>query len=204
MSSHLFLSGHLHAARHLLETYGYLGIFIALVIEYLVFLVPGETFLILAGAYAATGRLSLPLVIIAAGAGAAVGSNNAYWIGRRGGRPFLQRYSERFRISPRRMMRLEHFFHRHGSKAVFWLRFVTVLRILVGYLAGVHGMPYRVFTFYNVLGAFVWATVIGLLGFAFAHNLPVLRHFLTDTGLIVLAAILVIGILLYMRREHQA
>ncbi len=194
---------HIVHARHLLETYGYLALFLSLVIEYIIFLVPGETFLLLASAYASTGRLSLPLVILAAAAGAAVGSNTAYLIGRRGGRPFLFRYSQRFHVSERRWQRLEQFFHRHGAKAVFWARFITVVRILVGYLAGAHAMPYGIFTFYNILSALVWAALIGTLGYTFASNLRLLRHILTDTGLIVLGVLLIIGLVLYTRRERE-
>ncbi len=194
---------HAHEIRQLVESYGYLALFLSLLIEYIIFLVPGETFLILAAAYSSTGRLSLPIVILAAGVGAALGSNTAYWIGRHGGRPFLFRYSQRLHVSERRMMRMERFFHRHGAKAVFWARFVTVVRILVGYMAGAHAMPYRVFTFYNILGAFAWATLIGGLGWAFAKNLRLLRYLLTDAGLIILGLIAIAGIVLYYRREHD-
>jgi len=84
------------------------------------------------------------------------------------------------------------------------LRFVTVLRILVGYFSGVHELRFGLFTFFNVLGAVAWAIVIGLLGYLFAHNLPALRHLLTDTGLIVLAAVVVIGVVAWTRRERTA
>src|SRR5918911_2375593 len=120
-----------HEARQMLEHYGYVALFLSLIVEYLIFFIPGETFLIMAGAYAATGRMSLPLVILAAALGAAIGSNNAYWIGRWGGRPFLLAHAHRFRISQKSLGRLDRFFQNHGATAVFWLRFVTVLRILV-------------------------------------------------------------------------
>jgi membrane protein DedA with SNARE-associated domain len=197
------LAGHLVAARHLLEQYGYLALLLALVLEYLVFFIPGETFLILAAAYSATGRLNLLFVIVAGAASAALGANNAYWIGRRGGRAFLFAHAHRFRVGLPVLERLERFFQRHGAKAVFWLRFVTVLRILVGYFAGVHAVSFRRFTVYNILGAAVWATVISLLGYAFAHNLRLLRHLMTDTGLIVLGALVVAAIIAWKRYERR-
>ena len=197
-------ASHWNLARDLLEHYGYIALFLSLVIEYLIFFIPGETFLIMAAAYTATGRMSLPFVILAAAAGAAVGANNAYWIGRLGGRRFITSQSQRFRVSPKAIVRLERFFDRHGAKAVFWLRFVTVLRILVGYFSGVHELRFGLFTFFNVLGAIAWAIVIGLLGYLFAHNLPLLRHLLTDTGLIVLGAIAVVAVIAWTRRERTA
>ncbi len=200
----LLAASHLHLARDLLEHYGYIALFLSLVIEYLIFFIPGETFLVMAAAYTATGRMNLPLVILAAAAGAAVGANNAYWIGRLGGRPFITGQAQRFRIGPKAIVRLERFFNRHGASAVFWLRFVTVLRILVGYFSGVHAVRFGLFTLFNVLGAVAWAVLIGMLGYLFAHNLPVLRHLLTDTGLIFLAAVVVIAVIAWTRRERTA
>jgi membrane protein DedA with SNARE-associated domain len=199
----ILLAGHLATARYLLEHYGYLALFLSLVIEYLVFFIPGETFLLVAAAYSATGRLNVVIVILAAAAGAAVGSNNAYWIGRHGGRPFLLAYSRRFRVGPRALDKLESFFERHGASAVFWLRFITVLRILVGYLAGVQALRFRTFAFFSVLGAVAWATVIALLGYAFAHNLGTLRHLLSDLGLIAIGTIVVIGLIAWRVWERR-
>lgn len=199
-TSHLHL---IHFFAQILHTYGYLALFLALVVEYLVFLIPGEPFLLAAAAYSVTGRLSLPLVILAGAAGAAVGLNNAYWIGLAGGNKFLSGHASRFRVKPENLERLHRFFERHGALAVFLLRFVTVLRILVGYLAGVERMDFRVFTIFNILGAVAWATVIGLLGYAFADSLRVLSRFLTDTGLAV-AGILVLATIVYWTRRQRA
>jgi membrane protein DedA with SNARE-associated domain len=202
----MFFGSHTHLVHffaQILHTYGYLALFLALVIEYLVFLIPGEPFLLVAAAYSVTGRLSLPLVILAGAAGAAVGLNNAYWIGLAGGNKFLTGHASRFRVKPESVERLDRFFERHGAMAVFLLRFVTVLRILVGYLAGVERMDFRVFTIFNFLGALAWATVIGLLGYAFADSLRVLSRFLTYTGLAV-AGILVLATIAYWTRRQRA
>lgn len=199
----ILLASHLSTARYLLEHYGYLALFLSLVIEYLVFFIPGETFLIVAAAYSATGRLNIFAVILAAAAGAAIGGNNAYWIGRHGGRRFLFAYSHRFRIGPRALSKLENFFQRHGASAVFWLRFVTVLRILVGYFAGVHAVRFRTFMFFNLLGAVAWAALISVLGYSFAHNLGMLRHLLSDMGLIAIGTVVVIGIVAWRKWERR-
>jgi len=202
----ILLAGHLATARYLLEHYGYLALFLSLVVEYLVFFIPGETLLLAAAAYSATGRLNFAIVVLAAAAGAAVGSNNAYWIGRHGGRPFLLEHARRFRIGPHALDKLENFFQRHGASAVFWLRFVTVLRILVGYLAGTQALRFRTCTIFSLLSALTWASAIGLLGYAFAHNLGTLRHLLSDLGLIAIGTIVVVGVIswrVWERREDR-
>ena len=197
------LASHFATARHLLEHYGYLALFLSLVIEYLIFFITGETFLLVAAAYSATGRLNIFTVILAGAAGAAIGANNAYWIGRWKGRPFIFAHAHRFRVGPRSLAKLERFFHRHGATAVFWLRFVTVLRILVGYFAGVHAVRFNVFTFYNLFGALTWATVISVLGYSFAHNLPALRHLLSDIGLAAIAAVILLAIIIWRQHERR-
>jgi len=193
----------IHTLQHWLDQYGYLVIFLSLVVEYLVFLVPGETFLVLAGAYASTGRLNLGVVMLAAALGAAIGSTNAYVLGRWGGQAFLDRYAQRLHISPRQLERMQRFFRRHGDKTVFLARFVTVVRILVGYFAGAHRMPFGRFTLYNVLGASAWAVLVAALGYAFASNLGLLRRILTDFGIVALVAVALVLYFLFLRRESR-
>ncbi len=194
----------IHTLQHWLDQYGYLVVFLSLVLEYLVFLIPGETFLILAGAYASTGRLHLGVVMLAGALGASIGSTNGYLIGRWGGQAFLDRYARRLRVSPRQLERMQRFFRRHGDKTVFLARFVTVVRILVGYFAGAHQMPFRRFTVYNVLGASLWAVLVTFLGYVFAANLGLLRRILTDFGIVALvAAALVLYVLFLRSRESR-
>jgi membrane protein DedA with SNARE-associated domain len=87
-------------------------------------LVPGETSLILAGALAAQGQLSLPLVIAVAAAAAILGDNIGYLIGRRGLRPVLDRPGRWSDRRQRLVARGEAFFERYGAAAVFFGRWL--------------------------------------------------------------------------------
>lgn len=125
--------------------------------------VPGETALIAAGLLAASGHLSLPIVIVVGAGAAIVGDNFGYLIGRRGGRSFLTR--DGFLAGHRRkaVAKGDRFFARHGSKTVFFGRWVSGVRIVAAVLAGASAMPWRKFLLYNALGAFAWsATVAGM------------------------------------------
>jgi undecaprenyl-diphosphatase len=123
--------------------------------------VPGETSLILAGALAARGQLSLPLVIAVAAAAAIVGDNTGYLIGRRGLRRLLDRPGRRSARRQRLLARGEAFFARHGSAAVFLGRWLPGLRVVASWLAGANRMPWRRFLLWNALGAIVWASTVG-------------------------------------------
>src|SRR4051812_1905171 len=162
-------SGVIH---HLLETYGYFAVLLLVGLESLGLPLPGETALLTASAYAASGHLSIKGVIAAAALGAALGDAAAYWIGRTGGLAPVRRYGRLFRVDDTRLERAQRFFKENGGKTVFFGRFVSLLRILAALLAGVTGMSYARFTFFNVTGGICWAVLVGGLGYAFGRNLP--------------------------------
>ena len=127
--------------------------------------VPGETALITAGILANHGQFHISLVIPVAAAGAIIGDNLGYLIGRTGGRKLLERPG--FMEKRRRgiLEKGEPFFKKHGPKAVFLGRWVAGLRIAAAWLAGINRMPWPTFVFWNALGGIAWATSVGLLAY---------------------------------------
>jgi membrane protein DedA with SNARE-associated domain len=120
---------------------------------------PGEITLVSASLLAATGITSPWGVASAAAIGAILGDSVGYAIGRRGGRTLLQRLGRRFpkHAGPAHLARAERMFARWGVWAVFFGRFVALLRILAGPLAGALHVPYRKFLVANATGGIVWA-----------------------------------------------
>lgn len=121
--------------------------------------VPGEITLVSASLLAATGLTSVWGVAIAAAIGAIIGDSIGYTIGRRGGRALLIRAGLRFpkHFGPAHLARAERVFERWGVWAVFFGRFVALLRILAGPLAGALRVPYRKFLLANATGGILWA-----------------------------------------------
>ena len=142
-------------------TVGYPLLFVLVGAESAGALVPGETSLILAGALAARGQLSLPLVIAVAAAAAIVGDNTGYLIGRRGLRRLLDRPGRPSARRQQLLARGEAFFARHGSAAVFLGRWLPGLRVVASWLAGANRMPWRRFLLWNALGGIAWASTVG-------------------------------------------
>ncbi|MCO1615099.1 DedA family protein [Micromonospora tulbaghiae] len=120
---------------------------------------PGEIVLVSAALLAATGAVGPEWVATAAATGAIIGDSIGYAVGRRGGRPLLERLGRRFpkHLGPAHLARAELSFARHGVWAVFFGRFVALLRILAGPLAGALRVPYRRFLVANAAGGLVWA-----------------------------------------------
>jgi len=142
----------------LLDRYGYLAIFLAVLVEGVGLVAPGQMLLI-AGAYtAARGGLNLGWVLFWAASAAVLGNSLGYFLGRWGGRPVLHKIG----VNEARLHRLEGYFARHGRGVVIVARFVDGLRQLNGIVAGLLQMPWRVFTTCNLLGSALWTGVWGL------------------------------------------
>jgi membrane protein DedA with SNARE-associated domain len=131
-------------------------------------LFPGETVIIAGGTLAATGRLSLLLVILAGAIGAVIGDSAAYWLGRAGGVPIRQFFG---RIAGHdRVIAAERMVQRRGPVLVFVGRFLPGIRLAINLSCGAGQMAYRRFLLFDALGALVWSTQAAVLGYIFGKS----------------------------------
>jgi membrane protein DedA with SNARE-associated domain len=147
------------------QQWALLMMFLLLTLESFGLPVPGETALIACSVLASQGALSIVTVIAVAIAAAIIGDNLGYWVARRGGRPLLYRYRLTRRYAESYLPRGERFFAKHGGKAVFFGRFVAVLRVTAAWCAGLTRMHWWRFLAWNAAGGIVWATGVGLLAY---------------------------------------
>jgi len=179
----------------LLDSYGYIFLFLLVGAESLGVPLPGETALVTAAAYAALGHLNVYIVIVTAAAAAILGDNGGYWIGRRGGLALVHRWGHVLHLKESHLLRARDFFERHGGKTVFIGRFVALLRTWAAVLAGAGHMRYSTFLLYNASGGVLWAVLYGVLGYLFGHNLPRLEH---SIGQLSLAVVLLVALLVFV------
>ncbi|GAA1565950.1 MULTISPECIES: DedA family protein [Streptomyces] len=138
----------------------YLLVGVVIGLESLGIPLPGEIILVSSALLASQHGEIDPLVLgICATTGAIVGDSIGYAIGRRGGKPLLERLGKRFpkHFGPAQVALAERSFQKWGMWAVFFGRFVALLRIFAGPLAGVLHMPYWKFLIANVFGGILWA-----------------------------------------------
>jgi len=166
--------------------------------------VPGETSLIAAALLASQHKLAIEVVIVLAAAGAIVGDNLGYLIGRRGGRWLLERPGRFERQRHEALAWGERLFDRHGAKTVFFGRWLLGLRVWASWLAGANRMPWRSFAFYNAAGGIGWATSVGLVGYFLGASAGPLIRNVGLVGLGVVVVVLVIGYLVVRRRHRHA
>jgi membrane protein DedA with SNARE-associated domain len=189
------------AIDDLLSNFGYLAVFSLIGIESLGIPAPGETMLVTASVYAgATHNLEIAGVIAAAAAGAIIGDNIGYSIGRMGGYKLLLKFGHRVRVKESHLKVARYVFERHGEKVVFLGRFVALLRTYAAFLAGVGHMQWRRFLIANAAGGIVWALIFGLLGFYGQQAFERLSTPINVT-LGVLGVIGIVAMTLYLRRR---
>jgi membrane protein DedA with SNARE-associated domain len=192
----------IQALQQFLDQWGYPVVFVFVMIESTGIPFPGETMLLLGAFFAAVGHLSIYGVIAAAAAGAIVGDNLGYWIGRKGGRPFVRRFGRYVFIKEQQLSAAERYFQRHGDKTVFFGRFIAILRTWAAFLAGVNAMRWPIFLFYNAAGGILWAIVYGVLGYFIGRlvGISVIERDSAYVGYGVLAVIVLAGLLWALRR----
>ncbi|MFE6664686.1 DedA family protein [Streptomyces sp. NPDC057697] len=184
-------------AGSLLAAFGALGIAVVLFAEtglLVGFFLPGDSLLFTAGLLCVSGthgpvRLSLPQVLIAAVAGALLGAQAGYWIGRRGGRALLARgRAGRLREGA---ARAEELLARYGhARAIVLARFVPVVRTVLNPLAGALGVPAPLFTLWQAVGGVVWTVGLVLAGYGLGSSVPnVDRYLLPIVALVVVASL---------------
>ncbi len=167
--------------------------------------VPGEAALLIGGFLVSQDRAELPLMMVVGAVGAVVGDSVGYEIGRHLG-PSLRASRVGRWVGDERWTRAEEYLARHGGRAVFFGRFVGVLRAMVPTLAGLSRMPYRKFLPWNALGGIVWAPGFVLLGYVAGGS----YHRVADwagrasavlLALVILVVVVVMGARAVARRE---
>lgn len=189
-----------HAVEGFITAYGAVALFLCTLLEALGAPVPGESSVIFASAAAAAGKLDIRAVVAAAFAGAVIGDNIGYLIGRKLGRPAILRLGGRVGIGPAQLERAEAIARRRGPIVVVFARFVVLLRQLNGIVAGTTGMHWLTFLVANAIGAALWVGLWATLAYRFGHDakdlLPfVWRHLHLVAAIVVPLLVLVLVVL---------
>jgi membrane protein DedA with SNARE-associated domain len=190
--------------QHLVAHYGYVAIFLVVMLESAGIPMPGETILISAAVLAGTKHaLVIRWVIAAAAGGAIVGDNIGFWVGRELGEPLLKRWGHLVGLDARKRMLGRYLFAHYGGSIVFFGRFIALLRAFAAVLAGAnHLAPWR-FLVFNALGGFLWATVFGLGGYLLGASIHRVAGPVGWT-MLILAVIAVLVLWRYFKHHEES
>jgi membrane protein DedA with SNARE-associated domain/membrane-associated phospholipid phosphatase len=147
--------------------------------------------MLLGGAVAGQGAISIYLLIAIAWFSAWAGDTTSFFLGRRLGREFVIRNGPRFGISHERFEKVEDYFSRHGGKTIFIGRFISLVRAFAPFIAGSSGMRYRAFVPYSILGTGLWASAHILIGYFFSRSIDTAAKY-AGRGAFLLGTLIVV------------
>lgn len=145
----------------------YLGLFLIVFAETglaIGFFLPGDSLLVVAGLFAAAGKLNIWAMLVLLFVAAVLGDAVGYYSGRKVGPAIFNRPKSRF-FNPKHLKKAHDFYEKHGGKTIIIARFVPIVRTFAPIVAGAADMSYRQFALYNVVGGFAWVTSMLFAGY---------------------------------------
>jgi len=173
--------------EHLIDHYGYIAVLIGTFVE-------GETILVLGGIAAKLGYLKLPWVILCAFTGTMIGDQLFFFLGRYKGQSFLDKRP----TWQGRAEKVHRILERHRIPIILGFRFLYGLRTVTPFVLGMSRVPVIEFVILNVIGATIWATIIGSLGYAFGHALELVLGDIRHYEIEILVGILIVAVSLWL------
>jgi membrane-associated protein len=168
----------------------------------MVFFLPGDSLLVVAGLYAAKGDLNLALLVGLLVPMAILGDATSYYIGKRTGPRLFDRPRSRL-FRPEHVKAAHEFYERHGGRAIILARFVPIVRTFVPVVAGIAGMTYRRFATYNVIGGAAWVTSMAAIGFTLGRRFPPIVNHIEKVIVVVVFVSILPGVVEYLRARRR-
>jgi membrane protein DedA with SNARE-associated domain len=182
---------------------GYAAIFILSVLQSCCVPTSSELTLGFAGVLASEGELSLPGAIAVGAAGEVVGAYIAWFIGRTGGRAFVDRFGRYLLLTHRDLDRAEAWYRRHGPWGVFGSRLLPVIRNFVALPAGVAEVPLLRFGIMTAAGSLIWDGAMALIGYEVGKSWKSVMHGFSDAGYL-LGALVVLAVVVFIVHRYRA
>ncbi len=189
----------------------YSGLFFLLLLEEagIPLPIPGDTLIVFVGVRSRTGDANAALAILLVAAAATLGSSALYGLARRGGRPALARYGRFLHLHEERVDRMEARFRRWGPWAIVLGRLIPGLRTPTSVMAGLFGVPYRLFAPCTAFSALLWSLFYFYLGALFEPQWRAVVALITgdldaSVGIALAFAVVALGIALLLRRLRRA
>lgn len=194
-----------HFIIDLINETGYLGVFLAMLVEGVFTPIPSEIIMPFAGYVAYTGQLDFVLVILVGSVGATVGSSIAYLLAFIVGRPLFDRYGRFFGLDQVRLQKAEQWFERWGIYGIFIGHSLPGIRSVISFPAGLAKMDRTRFVIFTFLGALVWNTVLVTAGYTLGENWIQFWERTDGLEYVMLGALgmVLIAYYLYIRRKRE-
>ncbi len=166
------------AVVHWIQSMGYAGIFLSMVLESACIPLPSEIIMPFGGYLAWSGHLQIMWVIVAGTLGNVVGSLITFYIGKAGGRSFISNYGRIIHLSEKYVLMAERWFEKRGELAVFVCRILPGVRTFISLPAEISNMPVIRFTVFSAVGSLPWVAALAYSGFKLGQNWANIKNFM--------------------------
>jgi membrane protein DedA with SNARE-associated domain len=185
------LSGYI---TQFISAIGYAGVFILMALESAALPVPSEVVMPFAGYLAYQGTFNLFLISIVGAVGCTAGSVLSYYVGYKGGRPFIEKYGKYLFIESSRMELAETWFKKYGDRAVFFSRLLPVVRTFISLPAGIGRYDLKKLITFSFIGSLPWCFALAYVGFSLGPFWNKIIGFFNGLDIIVVAAIVLVAL----------
>ncbi len=190
-------------AIYLIQNLGYWGVFIGMTLESACIPIPSEVIMPLAGFVAYEGKMSLIGITIVGAVGNLFGSLIAYYVGLKGGKPFLEKYGKYVLISHKRLEMAHAWFDRYGHEAVLISRVLPIIRTFISLPAGIAEMDIKKFITYTFLGSLPWCFALGYIGVMLGPNWSIIEKYFRYMDIIVVVGVIVAVVYLFYKYWYK-
>jgi membrane protein DedA with SNARE-associated domain len=195
--------------RSVYDAIGWPGVVLLMAIESACIPLPSELIMPFAGwmliADRGLGAEYLALAGFCGAVGNVIGSLIAYWVGARGGRPFLKRYGKYLLISEHEIDTAERWFNKYGDSITFFSRLLPVIRTFISLPSGIARMKIWKFILYSFLGAFIWSIGLTYGGYLLGQNWEKIRDVMRPFDIpIVVICVLLIAFFIWRRWKNRS
>jgi membrane protein DedA with SNARE-associated domain len=189
-----------HIVVAMISSLGYFGVFLTMAIESACIPLPSEIIMPFAGYLVYLGEFNFWLVAVVGALGNLAGSLAAYYVGRWGGLPLVEKYGKYVLISHHDIKTAHKWFEKHGKSTVFFTRMMPVVRTFISLPAGISEMDVKTFSIYTFLGALPWSLLLTYLGMKLGENWNTLGDYFHKADLVI-GVVIIIAVAWYVRRH---
>ena len=200
----------MHLDKHLggvIQDYGswtYLILFVIIFCEtglVITPILPGDSLLFAAGAFAAVGSLKASWLFVLLSIAAVAGDTVNYWIGYIVGPKVFHKENVRF-LNKQYLNRAHQFYEEYGGKTIIIARFVPIIRTFAPFVAGIGKMTYMRFISYNIFGGVLWIGAF-IFGGQFFGNIPIVKKNFTFVIFAIIIISIIPGVIEYFRQRQK-
>ena len=184
----------------LIANYGYFGMFLAMVLEAVIIIIPSELVLATGGILASRKIFSFPLAFLTGLLGSVFCAIAIYFMGYFGGKPFVQKYGRYFFMKSEDIEKSDSWFSKYGLFGALIGRNFPIIRTLISLPIGIMRLSFPKFLIYTTIGSIPWTFIFVYMGYALGNNWIILKEFTTKLKLPIQILILLLIISYFYKK----